>query len=217
MTYDDFKTHLSVFLWKDNDATLIASLDNLITMGTASLEQLLKIEDRVKLAAFPITANEMPLPADFRSIRSVTSTETSTVGEFYYTTPAKLITTRSLVGATNVVNAYSLLGPSILFAGPFSVGTPFNTILAYYGTLPDYRGTNTSFLAEKYLDLYTYAVLKQTAPFLREDERVTLWQNMFKEALETALFEDKHERQLGTTAPHTAQPSRTTRGQRVYR
>ena len=46
MNYTEFKTHLLTFLWKANDADLVASLDNLIIMANAELGRKLTISER---------------------------------------------------------------------------------------------------------------------------------------------------------------------------
>lgn len=70
----------------------------------------------------------------------------------------------------------------------------------YRTTVPRFKDADSSWLADEYLDLYTYSVLRQTAPFLREDERLQVWQAMHDEALASALDVSAFEQSKGTFA-----------------
>ena len=74
-------------------------------------------------------------------------------------------------------------------------------VINYQRRVPDFKTTDTSWLADEELDLLTYATLYHSAPFLREDERVALWQQMYIEALNKTNENSAHSQTRGIAAP----------------
>lgn len=219
MNYSEFKDHLLIYLWKQNDLDLIGSLDNLIKMADSELNTRLAISEQENTALIYATTDTVQMPGDYDDMRSIASPK---VGELTYVSPAELYTKRSYT-PRQILPVYSLQGNILLLAGPFE--KPNETwegdqrvklILTYYRKVPDFMLYDASWVADKYLALYTYTVLKHAAPFLREDERVGLWTQNY-EALITQLGEvDANRRARGVQAdlplprPASAPSSRST-------
>ena len=192
MTYNEFKEYLARFVWRDGDAPFEAELDNLIKMGTARLNRDLRISRMVKAADLSVVDDAAPLPEDYLELRVVTSRFHPSA--MMYVTPHEYdrlkTPSRSRMGSI-----YTILGRELRFLGAeFAAGLPQVTI-SYYAKLPDFAAEDTSWLAEEFLDLYTYAVLRHTASYLRDDERVALWQNEYMETLASvkeAAYNEKY-------------------------
>ncbi|SFL44717.1 phage adaptor protein [Shimia aestuarii] len=194
MTYDEFKTYLATFLWKDNDQVLIDNLDSLIQMADAELNQLFKVQQRLKTATISVDNQDFELPSDYRSIRDLT--RLTNVAETYgYVPPTELYKNRVNAPQLGSRPVYSLVGSTLLLSGDYTTPTAFQIV--YYDKIPDYQDTDASWVADDFLNLYVYAVLRQTVMFLREDERLPLWNSLFTDALKVALQEDAHERARG--------------------
>lgn len=195
MNYAEFKDHLIVFLWKVNDAQLIARLDSLITMADAELSRKLQVEKRHTQASLLVDALDFPAPADYHAVRTLTD---SLIGELSYTSPAQLLHMRAAI-PTIMAPHYSIVDKTFMFSGPF-VATPRTVIIDYRRTIPDYQTTDTSWLADEFLDLYTYTVLKHSAPFLREDSRIATWAGLAVDALESAIDDSEMNKTRGVNA-----------------
>lgn len=70
-------------------------------------------------------------------------------------------------------------------------------VVHYQRRIPSFRAEDTSWLADEELDLYVYAVLSETAPFLREDERVQTWAAFYSDALNKVNENSAHEQVRG--------------------
>lgn len=58
--------------------------------------------------------------------------------------------------------------------------------LVYFAAIPTLSDTNTSNWAlDAYPNLYIYGALVHSAPFLQEDERLTTWGGLFKDAIDS--------------------------------
>lgn len=208
MLYTDFKTYLRTFLWKQNDADLAASLDNLILMGEGELNRRLDVTRRNVTVLITPTTQDYELPANFRNIISVNNLSTDSKGDFSQTTLMDLYKMRQEYASNHIMPVYAIdqgddatsssgdgtSAPAILrLVGPFSVSTPGNLVLVYRANVPRFALlSKESWLVTNYLDLYVYTVLSHTAPFLREDERVSLWMAYKESAITTAIEEDRH-------------------------
>lgn len=189
MDYDEFKDYIMTHLWKMGDSVVYDKLDVLIATAESELNRVFKVEDRNKLVTLTVTSNVVPLPTDCREVRSLTYPHR---GEnMALAMPAEFFSDPRSNG-TGVFDPsiYAIVNKSIYLLGQVTQET---LTLLYYSHIPKFAalpGGSTSWVCQEYLDVYLYCVLKHTAPFLREDERVALWQNMYGEALSTAMDEN---------------------------
>jgi hypothetical protein len=221
MNYAAFKAYLATFLWKQNDAELIANLDNLILMANHELNRSLNIERRNVTAIIAPTTEDFVLPSDFRQMNSLVNLtlRPGITKEMLSTTLSDIYQLRVQTQSNIIVPGYAVdesAGVKYLrLVGPFSVSEPGSFMLSYKANVPNYAVTNTSWLATDFLDLYTYHVLSHTAPFLREDERLEVWQAMKGQTLMTAIDEDLREVKFGGSPlkmrPHSTVPTRRSR------
>lgn len=253
MDYDEFTTHLTAFLWKPNDAKLIASLPTLIRMAEAELNRTLKVEERHTSVGRYVSSLRVDLPNDYHSMRNISDDE-GIIGRFDYITPSQLFSLRAARGVSEWLPFYSIQGDQLLLCGPVedprettgdtpppnpqegdfwnrTTGTVglyvwqvdgdsgqwvqltaeyathsdddyanINITVDYNRKVPDFGVALTSWVADKYLDIYVYCVLKQTAPFLREDERLQVWTSLYNEGILTAVDDSAFEKARGPSA-----------------
>ena len=200
MDYNAFKTHLLTFLWKQNDVDLIANLDNLIIMANAELGRKLTISEREAVLTLSIGDETSLLPDDFSHMITLSYT----LGTLVLCTAAKLAEDRLLLAPPGDNGHYRIRGKYLELAGTFDPTNPTAFTIFYRSKIPDFKETDISFLVDNHLDLYTYAVFQHAAPFLREDERVALWEKKYSDALNSVLEDDKWNKTYGGS------PSRTT-------
>jgi hypothetical protein len=196
MDYASFKAYLATFLWRQNDADLVANLDSLVRMADAELNRVLDIQRRQKTLLILPKTEDYPLPPDFRHIISLNNNSQSTRGMMISTTLQDLYAKRQQFNSANVMPYYAVDegvsgGKLLRLIGPFSLTSPGNMTLIYRCNVPDFKATDASWLEADFLDLYTYTVLSHTAPFLKDDERVPLWQSLKTDTIASAIAEDK--------------------------
>lgn len=193
MNYSEFKEWLTEFLWKSGDTVLQERLDSLITMGTSELERKLKVQDREVGAYLYVVSEEHDLPEDYSKMRLVGN-------EWNYVTPSELEQLRDATNSGTTQSVYSLRANKLLLCGPFNATNPYELFITYQAKLPDFKTDDASWLADNYLDLYTYTCLKHAAPFIREDERIQIWASLALDALESVLEDDAHNRARSASA-----------------
>ena len=198
LTYSQFKTHVADMLWRSSDTDLLNAMDTLILTADAEIARALDVEYRTKAEIVTLTGLDQPLPTDYYSMKEIYGVDLNR-GEFLYVPPAELKWERE-IGSTSWNPIYSLEGDNILFCGPFDSGNPAQFSLTYQRSLPDYAADDASWLADKYLDLYTYAVLKHAGIYSREDERVQTYDGLYQQAVTNANLRSAMSQSLGKQA-----------------
>jgi hypothetical protein len=194
MTYQEYKDYIISYLWKKGDQVLIDNLDNLIRQGEAMLTREVRDEYRHTSVYLPTPTDLTPLPADYRSMRQVTDTSNK-LGEFTYVSPAEVYGSRDRYN-NQWRPIYSLEGDALLLCGP--TADPTRSLqIDYVRKIADYKTSDESWFNDREPDIFLYATLYQTAPFLREDERVQLWQGLYKDAVAVLNEESAHQRERG--------------------
>jgi hypothetical protein len=185
MTYAEFKTFLTDFLWKENDAALIASLDNLIKMGEAALNRAFLADRRTINLSVTATTDEVDLAALGITVWKLVSMSEETGYK-----PVQLVSVSAeqvqRYRQTSAGGVYHYSNGKLLVAGGYTAEAPGSFIVNYKEGVPVFKTADASWLADQYLDLYVYAVLKHCAPYLREDERLAVWDAAYTDALNSA-------------------------------
>lgn len=216
MDYNQFKDFVKAFLWKQNDADFSANLDYIIQMAESELSVDLEVqENQVSTIAYA-GSDAVRLPGDYFSMRSIVI---PSVGELKYVSPADLLTIR--YSHPNTVSlVYSIQDDVIMLAGPFAKANedrqPFALIITYLSRVPNFKETDRSWVADKYLSIYLYCVAKNSVPFLQEDERTQSFTSQYNSAV--TLLRDREAmskaRGVATSMPLPYAASVNRRGSR---
>jgi hypothetical protein len=197
MNYSGFKSYLARFVWRNGDTVFEADLDNMIDMAHARLNRDLRIQRMIVTAQAPLTADTLVLPADYNEMRTITSD--SPPAPMQYVSPYERERIK-LANASTFQPIYTIAGNAIFFVGPMAPtdNPPRTVTMTYFAKVPDFATTNSSWLADEYLDLYTYAVLRHTPAYLKDDERVVLWKNEYDETLASVVNAEAGRRFAGS-------------------
>ncbi len=197
MNYAAFKAYLARFVWRNGDTVFEADLDNMVDMAHARLNRDLRIQRMVNTATLNLTADSLAVPADYLELRTITSDTQPAPLQFVSPYERERI---KLANSSTFQPIYTVAGSNLLFVGPMSPSdSPARTVtLTYYAKVPDFAGDDVSWLADEYLDLYTYAVLRHTPAYLKDDERVVLWKNEYEETLASVVAAEAGRRYAGS-------------------
>ena len=178
MTRTEFNAYLSRFVWRDGDTGFESDLSLIIRMGEARMARDLMVLRRVKMETLTATGTTIDLPDDYYSVRSLKLLTAGGGGSLTYITPYASNGGRSV--------GYTVRNDSIEVSGLPDDG---EFVLEYYTTLPTYDDEET-WVQQHYFDLYVYACLLNTAPYLREDARLAEWEASYDKAISGTLQDD---------------------------
>lgn len=169
-TYSELRTTVADFLNRDD---LTAAIPSFISLAEAALNRRLRSPEMVTRATVTIDAEYENRPSDWmETIRYQVNTNPITVMEFV--TPEEAIIQKTKFSAAGVPMFFSTVGTQFQHV-PAPDG-PYTGELMYYARVAGLSDTNTTnWLLTANPDIYLYATLVQSAPYLKEDERIGVW------------------------------------------
>jgi len=194
-------------------------IPSLIYLAEAQMSKDLRVRQTERRATAILNEPFEFLPTDFRTLRVVNN---------YTKADERVIECRSFdykqlrreyglkIGEPE---AYALVGNEIAFApGPdprlvlsedptqeeidYAADHTGSFELVYYGNVPNLTDEEpTNLILEAFPNIYLYATLAQSAPFLMADERLPIWTSAYTAAVATA--NEEHDRSVGSQAAMT--------------
>lgn len=173
-TYSELKTAVADFLNRDD---LTSVIPNFIALAEATLNRRMRAPEMVTRAAVTVDAEYENRPSDWmETIRYQITTNPITVLEFV--TPEEAIIQKTKFSAAGVPLFFSTVGTQFQHV-PAPDGS-YTGELMYYARIAGLSDTNTSnWLLTANPDIYLYATLIQSAPYLKEDERISVWAGIY--------------------------------------
>jgi len=190
-TYDELKSSVADFLNRDD---LTSAIPSFIRLAESRIDRELRHWRMEKRSTAQLDTQYSAIPADFlQPIRlQITDGPTSEVAPISTAQMLQLRGDRNdRVGRpTN----YALTAGGIeLYPTP---DITYNASLVYYGRVPALSSTNaTNWLLTEAPDAYLYGALVHSAPYLKDDARIQVWEALFAlslNALNTSSSDAKY-------------------------
>jgi hypothetical protein len=183
----------SVNAWTKRDFT-DAEIDDFIVLCEAEVNRVMRLPmQETRDAAFTINSEYTALPTGFREFRSL----------FITNSPSHPLKPISPQAATDYFDAatsgtpldYMVTGSNIrVFPAPD--GT-YTADIIYYVGFDAITNTTTNWLFDNHPDVYLWGALMQTAPYIGDDPRVSIWQGKYTDAVKAVIDEGNRTRWRG--------------------
>lgn len=202
-TYSGLKATVADFL---NRTDLTAAIPGFITLAEAQINRRMMKDGPVRqmMARADATIDDeyVAVPTDFLGTRAIYMTDADPAYLLQYLDPEKMIDIKSrTVTPSGPPKNFSVVGSEFQFY-PWAGGS-YAGELTYWQKIPALSDTATSnWLLTDHPDIYLYAALLQSAPYLKDDERLAVWGRLFVEAINDLVVADR----LARSAPHIAIP-----------
>lgn len=196
--YNSLCNYIATTLNRQDLTTDIPNFVNLATSRISRDMARIKHPAAISRAQASVSNDYAPLPSDYLSMYQLMDQDASYA--LVYITPDQSMSIQSIgwnpnntpvpilppyYAPTGTVTYYTVMGNTIrMVPAPSSSGSPTMLDLWYYSKLPALSTTNTTNWAlTKYPDLYLYGALTHTAPYLKNDERIALWDGIYSRIL----------------------------------
>lgn len=190
-TYATLQSAMADWLIKTNLTTQIPQFIQLVEARLKRDRRARKLQTRT----FSISSDNMALPSDFRSLDSWYLDGPTYYGEIQIVPADRLGELKARLGDTGVPAYAAILDTTARFA-PAPDGT-YSTKMVYWRKLLPLSATQTTnWLLTDHPDIYLYGALIESAPYLKDDARVPVWERRYEQALEE-LHEETQDRQFG--------------------
>jgi hypothetical protein len=174
-TYSELKTSVADFLNRDDLTSVIADF---IALGEAQMNRDIRHYSMIKRSVAEIDTRYSSLPTDFlEPIRLHIDDSYQTRLEL--TSLDDMLQLRNnTANATGKPQYYAIVGDSIeVYPTP---DADYNTELMYYAKIDALSDSNTSnWVLSSHPDAYLYGSLMQSAPYLKDDNRLTVWASLY--------------------------------------
>lgn len=179
-----------------------------VGFATAKFNRLLRVRDmeRRSVATVDATLEFVDLPDDLLDIvriRPVTPAASPPLDSYTYDQFQQVIAGRPASAAPPTVPQFFARWGQQIMVGPAPTGVSYELEVLYHGEIPTLSEAGpTNWMLTKNPDAYLWETLVATAPFLRDDERIEVWQGLAERVLGEVIA--AHERtvlQGGTMRP----------------
>ena len=183
--YTDLQAAVADFLDRDD---LTSTIPDFIALAEAKINRSIRNRRMLTSTSITIDAAQESLPADFLEAKSFVLNDTTPypLQLVTYEQAAELNFQRDATAGKPVY--YTIAGDKATFT-PAPDATYTGT-LVYYAKVPALSSASTNWLLTSFPDVYLYTTLMQSAPYLRDDERIAVWSALSQAGFEELRIED---------------------------
>jgi len=183
-----------------NRADLTAAIPDFTVFATSRIERdmaRVKHPLAVQRAIATVQNNYVPLPVDYIAVYQLMDQDTSIVLSYVSPDQSKEVLAQGWPGTAapfyNMLPTtppasgpiyYTIIGNQLRIFPPPGVAAPVYLDLWYYARLAGLSTTNpTNWALSRYPDLYLYGSLVHSAPYLKADDRIAMWESAYQTIL----------------------------------
>lgn len=186
--YTSLQAAVTEYLARDQDATLIARIPTFIQLFEAKMNRSLyvrQMEQRSTTVADTLSTEPefISLPDDFQSMRRIRLSSVSGKPHLDFKSGTQLDEYRSSIGnAVGQPQFFSIFGSEIELAP--TPDSNYTIEMVYRQNIPALATNSTNWLLTLAPDIYLYGALLESAPYMKEDERIQVWATGLSTALD---------------------------------
>jgi hypothetical protein len=175
--YSELKQAVADWLMRPDLESVIPTF---IMFAEAEFNRRLRTREMLHREGLTFQDGKAELPPDYRDHKSVLIEDADAPLEYFPVDSLHLLT------QTGDPRYYTIIEERMVQAHPKPDGTLSGEILYYADIRPlsDTPGRGTNWLLKKHPDAYLYTTLIQSAPYLKEDERLDTWNALSLHVLE---------------------------------
>jgi len=184
-TDTDLSTYIGLKMavsdWLDRP-DLDNAIPHFITMAEARLKRDPRVRDQTCRGTWTITADGDALPSDFGRLDAWYHDGTTYYGPIEIVSDLGKMKALHGLTATGVPRYAAIKGDRLFYAP--APDTTYETKMSYWRKLTALSGSNTTnWLLTGYPDVYLYAALAESVPYLTDETRGELWEGKLEAAL----------------------------------
>ena len=185
-TYSELKSTIADWL---NRSDLTSVIPSFIELAEAELTRNLRHRKMIARADATINSEYTQTPLDWFQTQTLIL-ETDPVTTLEYLTPEALNAKRAASTANGKPLFYTMIGTEIQV---YPVPSGDHTAeMVYYAKIPSLSDSETTnWLLTLAPDIYLYGSLMQSAPYLQDDNRLSVWNALYQKKIEDIYISDQ--------------------------
>lgn len=187
-TYSALQTAIAGYL---NRSDLTTVIPDFITLAEAEMRRRLRTRRATGRSDATLTTEYIAVPTDFGGPRSIVLTGTSPKALLEFVETAKLLELQqSTYTAIGQPRFYTVVGEELQFLPP--PDGSYTIEMTYWKGLAALSASNTSnWMLTDNPDAYLYGSLLHSAPYLMDDDRISMWGTMFSAIMDDIKIDDE--------------------------
>jgi len=191
MNYSDLQSSVANWLNRDD---LTSVIPDFIMLAESEIQRILRIRQMLRNAETATDQEAVLLPSDFLELRHVTLQNQNT--------PLKLASLAEIDLIRKNTGRAGEPTHVAVFNNKFELAPvpdqSYELEIVYFQLIPALSTTNTSnWLLAAYPDIYLFGALSKAAPFIGEDERISVWKQEFLGGIQQLNQADERALQKG--------------------
>tara|TARA_R110002167_G_scaffold28036_1_gene94842 strand:+ start:4164 stop:4784 length:621 start_codon:yes stop_codon:yes gene_type:complete len=193
--YGTLEAEIADFLLRDD---LTAVIPTFISFAHEKLNRDLRTRQMVQRATASLTTEYTALPGNFLQMRDIRLNANPVRSLEQISSEAQNQERERWGNTAGEPRYYTIIGETIqVFPSP---NATYTIEMAYYEKIPALvNAADTNWLLTKAPEIYLYGSLVHSAPYLKDDERIVIWQTLFRDIFNSLTTEDEKSRFGGTT------------------
>lgn len=186
-TYSQLKSTIGDWL---NRGDLVAVVPSFIALAESQIERALRVRQMIGRSVATIDTPYSAVPADFLEPKTFKITSSTPVQPLEFATMEQMDDFEASNFGLRKPTYFSVVGNQLrVHPAP---DTAYTAELVYYAKLPKLSDSNpTNWLLTSSPDVYLYGALLQSAPYLKDDERMAVWSALYTAGLESVKTADQ--------------------------
>ena len=186
-TYSQRKSTLGDWL---NREDLVAVVPSFIALAEAQIERALRVRQMIGRSTATIDTQYSAVPSDFLETKTFKIISSAPIQPLQFATMEQMDDFDATNSAAQRPTLFTIVGNQIrVHPAP---DTSYTAELVYYAKLPKLSDSNpTNWLLTSSPDVYLYGALLQSAPYLKDDERMAVWSSLYAAGLESIKTADQ--------------------------
>jgi hypothetical protein len=187
-TYSEHKSTIGDWLNRDD---LVSAIPSFIALAEAQLERALRVRQMIGRSTATIDTQYSAVPSDFLETKTFKITSSAPIQPLQFATLEQMDDFDATNSAQQRPTLFTIVGNQIrVHPAP---DTSYTAELVYYAKLAKLSDSNTTnWLLTSSPDVYLYGALLQSAPYLKDDERMAVWTTLYAAGLESIKTADQN-------------------------
>ena len=188
-TYDELQSSVADWLNRDD---LTSVIPDFITLAEAQFNRSIRHREMVARATATLSSRYSATPGDWLQTVQL-HLQTDPIQPLEYVTEETLNEYRSKSSASGRPKFFTMVGTEYeVYPAPDS---SYTAEVVYYAKIPALSDSDTSnWLLSLSPDIYLYGALIQSAPYLKDDERLPVWFGIYQKLVEDMNVSDERSR-----------------------
>ena len=186
-TYAGLQAAIADFL---NRSALTTQIPGFIALAEAKFNRDERLRCRQALVRSQANLSNQfeQLPADYAEMWNL-QLDTNPVTVMEYVTPQAADEWKTMWWAPAKPTKFTVVGNTMELVPP--PDTTYSAEMLYFGLIPSLASNDTNWLLQLAPDAYLYGALLESAPYLRDDERIQVWGSMYNTILDQIRVNDQ--------------------------